>query len=69
MRDLFDVTAWALGHYPLDASRIALTGYSQGGLHTNLGQVWAVDSARARTKSDTRIRRSVERASQRAFSA
>jgi predicted acyl esterase len=43
MRDLFDVTAWALGHFALDRTRIALTGYSQGGLHTNLGQVWSAD--------------------------
>jgi predicted acyl esterase len=43
MRDLFDVSAWALAHYPLEGSRIALTGYSQGGLHTNLGQVWSTD--------------------------
>src|SRR3954452_23488099 len=45
MRDLFDVTAWALGHFPLDRASIALTGYSQGGLHTNLGQVWSSDPA------------------------
>ena len=45
MRDLFDVTAWALKRFPIDRSRIALTGYSQGGLHTNLGQVWAADPA------------------------
>ncbi len=53
IRDLFDVTAWAAGlggrdrpaHPPfhLDLARIALTGYSQGGLHTNLGQAWADD--------------------------
>lgn len=53
IRDLFDVTAWAFGiggratpgHPPfhLDRTRIALTGYSQGGLHTNLGQAWATD--------------------------
>jgi ABC-2 type transport system ATP-binding protein len=45
IRDLFDVTAWALGHpdFHIDRSRIALSGYSQGGLHTNLGQVWAAD--------------------------
>jgi ABC-2 type transport system ATP-binding protein len=53
IRDLFDVTAWALGvggrtlpSHPdlhIDRSRIALAGYSQGGLHTNLGQVWAAD--------------------------
>jgi predicted acyl esterase len=45
MRDLFDVAHWALQRFPIDASRIALTGYSQGGLHTNLGQVWALDPA------------------------
>ena len=53
IRDLFDVTAWALGiggrtspshpDFHIDRSRIALAGYSQGGLHTNLGQVWAAD--------------------------
>ncbi|MFL5885615.1 MAG: alpha/beta hydrolase, partial [Thermoleophilaceae bacterium] len=53
IRDLFDVTAWALGiggrtlpphpSFHIDASRIALSGYSQGGLHANLGQVWAGD--------------------------
>jgi hypothetical protein len=53
MRDLFDVTAWALGiggrslpahpDFHIDRKRIALAGYSQGGLHTNLGQVWASD--------------------------
>lgn len=53
MRDLFDVTAWALGiggrdlpahpDFQIDPARIALTGYSQGGLHTNLGQVWSAD--------------------------
>src|SRR5207253_5616400 len=43
MHDLFDVTAWALRRFPFDATRIALGGYSQGGLHTNLGQVWAAD--------------------------
>lgn len=51
IRDFFDVLAWALRkagrdtppHPPLgvDESRIALAGYSQGGLHTNLGQVWS----------------------------
>lgn len=45
IRDIFDVTHWALQHYPLDASRIALGGYSQGGLNTNLAQVWAADPA------------------------
>ena len=53
MRDLFDVTAWALGiggqagpahpDFHIDRTRIALAGYSQGGLHTNLGQVWSGD--------------------------
>jgi predicted acyl esterase len=51
IRDLFDVTAWALGiggrkaprhpDFHIDPDRIGLTGYSQGGLHTNLGQAWA----------------------------
>jgi poly(3-hydroxybutyrate) depolymerase len=53
MRDLFDVTAWALRiggrtlprhlDFHIDRARIALSGYSQGGLHTNLGQVWSKD--------------------------
>ena len=45
IRDLFDVTAWALGRpdFHIDRTRIALRGYSQGGLHTNLGQVWSSD--------------------------
>jgi ABC-2 type transport system ATP-binding protein len=53
LRDLFDVTAWALGigdralpshpDFHIDPARIALRGYSQGGLHTNLGQVWSSD--------------------------
>jgi predicted acyl esterase len=53
IRDLFDVSAWALGiggrtspahpDFHIDRTRIALTGYSQGGLHTNLGQVWSSD--------------------------
>ena len=45
IRDLFDVTAWALGRpdFHIDRARIALGGYSQGGLHTNLGQVWSSD--------------------------
>src|SRR3954454_6243536 len=44
MRDLFDVTHWALGKgFGIDAKRIGLTGYSQGGLSTNLAQVWASD--------------------------
>lgn len=48
VRDLFDVAAWALGRrapghpsFHLDPARIALSGYSQGGLHANLGQVWS----------------------------
>lgn len=52
VRDLFDVAAWALGRrapghpsFHLDPTRIALSGYSQGGLHTNLGQVWAANPA------------------------
>jgi ABC-2 type transport system ATP-binding protein len=55
MRDLFDVTAWALGiggrdlpphpDFHIDRRRIALAGYSQGGLHTNLGQVWSGDAS------------------------
>ena len=47
IRDLFDVTAWALSHseFHIDRARIALSGYSQGGLHTNLGQVWSNDPA------------------------
>src|SRR3954447_4701867 len=53
IRDLFDVTAWALGiggrtspahpDFHIDRTRMALAGYSQGGLHTNLGQVWSAD--------------------------
>ena len=44
MRDLFDVTHWALGQkFGIDRTRIALTGYSQGGLNTNLAQAWASD--------------------------
>jgi ABC-2 type transport system ATP-binding protein len=53
IRDLFDVTAWALAvggrdlpphpSFDIDRRRIALSGYSQGGLHTNLGQAWAGD--------------------------
>ena len=53
MHDLFDVTAWALGiggrsqpAHPslhIDRRRIGLTGYSQGGLNTNLAQVWSRD--------------------------
>jgi ABC-2 type transport system ATP-binding protein len=53
IKDLFDVTAWALeiggrtspSHpgFRIDRRRISLAGYSQGGLHTNLGQVWSND--------------------------
>src|SRR6476660_3159420 len=53
VHDLFDVAAWALGiggrgrpahpSFHIDPARIGLSGYSQGGLHTNLGQVWAGD--------------------------
>ena len=46
MRDLFDVTDWALQQpFGIDRDRIALMGYSQGGLSTNLGQAWSSDSA------------------------
>ena len=44
IRDLFDVTAWALAQFKLDRERISLAGYSQGGLHTNLAQVWQADA-------------------------
>jgi len=44
MRDLFDVTHWALTQkFGIDRTRIALTGYSQGGLNTNLAQAWSGD--------------------------
>ncbi len=53
MRDTFDVVAWALRRggrdepthpsFHIDASRIALSGYSQGGLNTNLAEVYARD--------------------------
>jgi hypothetical protein len=53
MRDLFDVTAWALGiggrsqpthpNFHIDPRFVALSGYSQGGLNTNLGTVWSTD--------------------------
>ena len=45
MRDLFDVTHWALEQsaFGIDRRRIALTGYSQGGLSTNLAQASAGD--------------------------
>lgn len=56
IRDLFDVTAWAVGtggrklpahpRFHINRHWIALTGYSQGGLNTNLGQVHANDRAR-----------------------
>lgn len=52
-RDIFDVAAWAMGlggrtlpahpSFGIDPSAVALAGYSQGGLHTNLAQVWAAD--------------------------
>ncbi|MDX6667164.1 MAG: type transport system ATP-binding protein [Solirubrobacteraceae bacterium] len=55
MRDLFDVTAWALGvggrgdpphpSFGIDHSFIALAGYSQGGLNTNVAQVSSGDPA------------------------
>jgi len=55
IRDLFDVAAWALRRgdrtepahpdWGIDPDRVALAGYSQGGLHTNLGQAWADDPA------------------------
>jgi hypothetical protein len=51
MRDTYDVIAWALGvggrdHPPhpdfhIDRRRIGLSGYSQGGLNTNLAEVYA----------------------------
>jgi predicted acyl esterase len=55
IRDLFDVLAWAL-HIPgapgpvhpdfhMDRNWVALSGYSQGGANTNLGQTWAADRA------------------------
>jgi pimeloyl-ACP methyl ester carboxylesterase len=53
MRDTYDVIAWALGiggrgdpkhpDFHIDRSRIGLSGYSQGGLNTNLAQVYAGD--------------------------
>jgi len=54
IRDLFDVTAWALGigglgpphpDFRLDSNRVALAGYSQGGLNTNMGEIGAADPA------------------------
>jgi predicted acyl esterase len=44
MHDVFDVVHWALEQpFGIDARRVALTGYSQGGLNTNLAQAWARD--------------------------
>ena len=53
MRDTFDVIAWALGaggrtdpahpDFHIDRSRIGLSGYSQGGLNTNLAEVYSGD--------------------------
>jgi ABC-2 type transport system ATP-binding protein len=53
IRDLFDVAAWTLGvggrdkpahrNFHVNRRRIALAGYSQGGLHTNLGEAWVGD--------------------------
>ncbi len=55
MRDTFDVIAWALGiggrgspahpDFHIDRSRIGLSGYSQGGLNTNLAEVYSRDHA------------------------
>ncbi|HYF28299.1 MAG TPA: CocE/NonD family hydrolase [Baekduia sp.] len=45
VRDLFDVLGWVLDRHPIDRARLALWGYSQGGLHTNLAQAWATDRA------------------------
>lgn len=55
MRDTFDVTAWALGiggrttpahpDFRIDPDRMALHGYSQGGLNTNLAQAWSTDTS------------------------
>ncbi|MEA2273233.1 MAG: type transport system ATP-binding protein, partial [Solirubrobacteraceae bacterium] len=55
IRDLFDVTAWALGirgapgpshpDFHMNRDWVALSGYSQGGATTNLGQTWATDRA------------------------
>ena len=36
VRDGFDVIDWAVKRFGLDRRTIALAGYSQGGLHTNL---------------------------------
>ncbi|MDQ5808904.1 MAG: hypothetical protein M3320_09530, partial [Actinomycetota bacterium] len=44
--DLFDMTADAIERFgPVDRDKVSLWGISQGGLHTNLGQVWAHDAA------------------------
>lgn len=53
MHDTFDVIAWALGigalndpahpSFHIDRSRIGLSGYSQGGLNTNLAEVYSRD--------------------------
>jgi len=55
MHDTFDVIAWALGirgrgdpahpDFHIDRSRIGLSGYSQGGLNTNLAEVYSGDRA------------------------
>lgn len=55
IRDLFDVAAWTLrtggrkspAHrsFRIDRRRIALWGFSQGGLHTNLGAAYSRDRA------------------------
>jgi ABC-2 type transport system ATP-binding protein len=43
VHDAYDVLGWALDRYPLDRRRLALWGYSQGGLHTNLVHAWGND--------------------------
>jgi len=53
MHDTYDVIAWALGiggrdtpahpDFHIDRSRIGLSGYSQGGLNTNLAEVYSHD--------------------------
>ena len=53
MHDTYDVIAWALGiggrghpqhpDFHIDRRRIGLSGYSQGGLNTNLAEVYAND--------------------------
>jgi ABC-2 type transport system ATP-binding protein len=46
MSDLFDMTEDAIRRFaPVDRDKVSLWGISQGGLHTNLGQVWADDPA------------------------